>query len=419
MLFFLNFMRFTKKSRKKICIMLTNALYLLKLNKNNCSTNLTIFFQTNTNAMRLNQKHVIIFLLNLILTNYTIAQESVKLTFFKSGVVEYRQTEPFGAKMPEQSLIALMVYVKNANPTNCKSLGVNLSNKIVLVESMDCGIVQTAQAAQEAGAAAVIVIDRKGEKVAIKTPLLKIPCLRVEEGTGTFYAQKSEKPVLVCLSGSMYDGKVISNETPKVQDISLDERTRLALQIPMTSSGSLSSVRSEESAIRRIEIPDLNDTTDTENTTAQPAARVAAIAPPSVTTPDMSDFTAKGKTAAPTPPPTVAPQQTLTQTPPPATIPKIVENAQVQEGSTDFRAQFEVYPRRVSEFLAISYNLEKRSNLKITLFDAAGKPIIEKNIENALADFMELEVLKLASGSYKLLIINDVAKASYNIDIQH
>lgn len=411
--------------------MLTKVLYLLKLNKINCSNNLTIFFQKNADTMRCNQKHFIIFLLTSILTSYSNAQESVKLTFFKSGIVEYRSIEPFGAKVPEKSLIALMVYVKNANPANCKALGINLSNKIALVESGDCGVVQTAQAAQEAGASAVIVIDRKGERIDIKTPILKIPCLRVEEGTGTFYAQKSEKPVLVCLSGSMYDGKVIANETPKVRNVSLDEDTRLALQIPRPSSGSLASVRSDE-PIRPIEVPDLNDTTGVE-TSVQSAAvanvstvkRAETSTPPSVAAPDASDFTAKGRSTTPQTP--IAPPPA---TPTPSVAPQVVSQAAAQnlsattnsskeEGNADFRAQFEVYPRRVSEILAVSYNLEKRSNLKITLYDATGKPVIERTFENALADFMEFDVLKMNSGNYKLLIVNDIGKATYEIAIQH
>lgn len=411
--------------------MLTKVLYLLKLNKINCSNNLTIFFQKNADTMRCNQKHFIIFLLISILTNYSNAQESVKLTFFKSGIVEYRSIEPFGAKVPEKSLIALMVYVKNANPANCKSLGINLSNKIALVESGGCGVVQTAQAAQAAGASAVIVIDRKGEKIDIKTPILKIPCLKVEEGTGTFYAQKSEKPVLVCLSGSMYDGKVIANETPKVRNVSLDEVTRLALQIPRTSSGSLASVRSEEPAIRPIEVPDLNDTTGVEASVQSAAvANVSTVkraetpAPPSVAAADVADFTAKGRSA--TPPTAVVPAVTPTPSVAPQVVSQVVApnlsattNSSKEEGNADFRAQFEVYPRRVSEILAVSYNLEKRGNLKVTLYDDAGKPVIERNFENALADFMEFDVLKMNSGNYKLLIVNDIGKATYEIAIQH
>lgn len=404
--------------------MLTKVLYLLKLNKINCSNNLTIFFQTNIYTMRLNRKHFFLFLLIFALTNLSNAQEAVKLTFFKSGIVEYRSIEPFGAKVSDKSLIALMVYVKNANPANCQTLGVNLSNKIALVESGDCGVVQVAQAAQAAGASAVIVIDRKGEKIDIKTPILKIPCLKVEEGTGTFYAQKSEKPVLVCLSGSMYDGKVVAGEAPKVRSVSLDEDTRLALQIPRTSSGSLASVRSDESTVRPIEVPDLNDTTGVE--TSIQSGTVASLA-----TPAASDFTAKGKSVVPqtqptvvAPTPSTAPKAVVPAPPTPQIVPQatpqnLATMSNKEEGNADFRAQFEVYPRRVSEILAVSYNLEKRSNLKITLFDAAGKPVIERNFENALADFMEFDVLKMNSGNYKLLIVNDIGKATYEISIQH
>lgn len=398
--------------------MLTKVLYLLKLSKYKTNNNLTLLFQTNTCTMRFFQTNTYLLLLISILTTSAVAQESIKLTFFKSGVVEYRQTEPFGAKMPDKSLIALMVYVKKNNPLDCKSLGINLSNKIVLIESGDCGLLQTAQAAQEAGASAVIIIDRKGEKLDIKTPMLKIPCLKVDEGTGTFYAQKSEKPVLVCLSGSMYDGKVVSNDPPKVRDIVLDDNTRLALQIPSGSGGgSLSSVRTtEEPTLKPIEVPDLSDTTGVE-ATGQPSIANVRVPIPSVTpnnnastsTSPTPDLTPKGVTSAS---PTAAVASKV------EAIPVTLQGNNSQEGNAEFRSQFEVYPRRVSEFLAVTYNLEKRSNLKVVLIDAAGKSILEKNIENALADFIEFEVLKIPSGNYKLMIINDVATASYDIAVQ-
>ncbi|MFM2268925.1 MAG: hypothetical protein RL757_2366 [Bacteroidota bacterium] len=366
-----------------------------------------------------------IFLIFLFVQVRAHAQESVKLTFFKTGVLEYRQSASFGAKMPEKSIIGLMVSLKKAE---CQGLDLSLNGKIVLLPAQDCGVLTAAQNAEKAGAIAVVVIDKNKENIAQTERILKIPCLVIDEGTGIFYQQQAEKPTLVCLSGSMYSGKIVSEEPTKVQDVALDDYTRSRVSKPILAS---ESPRPEEimASVRPIQRPEIeidpNATPDvTPNTVSTIALEDARPEPvSSAPTPAMAapepvivastntDFAAKGENS---PPPSITPQnvpQTAVESK------KTSENSLVE--SEELRGQIEIYPKRVSEFLSVTYSFDVRTDAVIKINNAEGKTVIEKNIVNALTDFAEFEVLKLPVGAYKVLVTTADKRATFDITVQH
>ncbi len=366
-----------------------------------------------------------IFIIFLFVQVRIHAQESVKLTFFKTGVLEYRQSASFGAKMPEKSIIGLMVSLKKVE---CQGLDLSLKGKIVLLPAQDCGVLVAAQNAEKAGAVAVVVIDKNKENIAQTERILKIPCLVIDEGTGIFYQQQAEKPTLVCLSGSMYSGKIVSEEPTKVQDVALDEYTRNRVSKPILAAESL---RSEEimASVRPIQRPDIeidpNATPDvtpnTVSTIALEDARpepVSIAPPPATAAPEPvivastnTDFAMKGENS---PPPSITPQN----------VPQnVVESKTISTNSLveseELRGQIEIYPKRVSEFLSVTYSFDVRTDAVIKINNAEGKTVIEKNITNALVDFTEFEVLKFPVGAYKVLVLTADKQATFDITVQH
>lgn len=332
-----------------------------------------------------------------------IAQESVKLTFFKSGVLEHRTTESFGAKMPEKSIIGLMVSLKDGLPNCNGDLGMALNGKILLIPVLHCNALEVAKTAQKAGAVAVVLIDNGAKWEGSETPQLQIPCLRVETGTGNFYQQQCVKPTLVCLSGSMYSGKIVTNEAPKVKDLSLEEHVRTRVTYSDPNSAITTSSDELMANVRPIATPNIDIDPNAEPAAAPTSTPEIADAVPIYAAVDANpignyaDFSIKGSSN--TPPPSITTEPAVAPTPTASPAPVIVDIKPTQTPNTANVAPtdqpesqllhnaIEVYPKRVSEILSITYNFEQRTNAQIKISDAAGKVVLEKDVKEWIERF--------------------------------
>ncbi len=351
------------------------------------------------------------------------AQEGVKLAFFKAGVIEYRYTDTMGVKMPKQSIIGLMVAIKEPN---CSDLGVNLQGKIVLLLATKCSDFQLAKAAERAGAAAVIIARSSNSDLASKganTPeKIQIPVSLIDAGTAIYYQSLLPRPMLVCLSATAYEGKIVDNETPKVKNLTIDDVTRAMIVNPENAIATTDNSPTEllNTPTRTIERPETllaavaNTEQDNASTIVSEQSNVNANA--SFASNDVRanmDVLTQNKSVV-LPPESVAtkPISAPILAASPETVTKAIDNEYLREA-------IEIYPKRVSEIATFTYSLEKCVPLKIELRNDKNVSVQTWQVPNARVGMLEIELTNHPSGNYSILVSDGLAVAETKFIVEH